>query len=199
LEGAILRYPARFSLVERDEESWAEILREQELSNSDLADRSAALRIGKMLPAEMIVLTSLIPHDKGISVVARVLETAAGTRAWAGDIYFDESQNELEVQIDALAMKLKQSFPLFDAVVVGVSGDRIEMDAGAEKGVRPGTKLFILKTGPDRSKKTGKVLYCEDIPAEIEVTRAGRKDSLGRISPRGAAGMIEAGDLVCTR
>ena len=199
IEADILRAPARFSLVERDDRAWSRIVQEQEISLSELADRSAALRIGKMMPAELLLLSSVIRHERGLTIYARLVDTSEGTRAWAGDIYCDEPERALEAQVDALAMKLKQAFPLLDATVTGINGERVAMDAGAERGVRAGTRLLVLKTGAGGDRRQGKVLYHESRPVEIEVTRTGGKDCLGLVTPRAAAELIDVGNAVYTR
>jgi len=199
MEAAVLRSPARFAMVERDDRAWARIVQEQEISLSDLADCSAALRIGKMMPAELLLLSSVIRHERGVTVFARLVDTSEGTRAWAGDIYCDEPERALEEQVDALALKLKQAFPLLDATVIRIDGERITMDAGTERGVRAGTRLLVLKTGAGGDRRQGQVLYHESQPAEIEVTRTGGKDCLGLVKPRAAAELIDPGDAVYTR
>ena len=64
MEMELTRSPVRFRLLERNE-GWDFVLREQGLSVSDLADPSAALRIGKMVPAEMLLMGKIFQRPKG--------------------------------------------------------------------------------------------------------------------------------------
>jgi hypothetical protein len=67
MEAELTREPVRFRLLERDE-GWDYVLREQGLSLSDLADPAAALRIGKLLPAELLLMGTLFIEPKGVTV-----------------------------------------------------------------------------------------------------------------------------------
>jgi hypothetical protein len=86
LEAELTREPVRFRLLERDE-GWDYILREQGLSLSDLADPAAALRIGKLLPAELLLMGTIIHEAKGVTVYLRAVETGNGEIVLSDDVY----------------------------------------------------------------------------------------------------------------
>jgi len=200
LEVEIMRAPARFRLLERDAAGWGLILREQELSLSDLADRDAALRVGKMLPAELVLLTTVLANGGGLTLVARVVDTADGRRLWTGDVYTETMGAALDYQVGGLVLKIEQAFPLVAARIASVGDGTAVIDAGADSGVRAGTRFLIRPVGEDgAAPSSGTILKCGATPVELKIERVQNASGEGIIQPAGATEQIKAGDLVYAR
>lgn len=202
LEFEMTRDPVRFHVMERDEQGLALILQELELSSSDMADKKAALQIGKILPVELVLFCSLLKNGKGLTLFSRVVDTTTGEIVWTGDVYAESEKDLVDTQIGGLVMKTEQQFPLIEGHVTAVSGHTLTIDAGTVKGARRGTKLLIVqqpeKTDPG---SRGFVVKLDGKPLELEITRTKEDSGVGRIVSAPATGKvkIKEGDYVYAR
>ena len=131
IEEEVLRSPPRFHLLERDE-GWDYILREQELSLSDLSDPRAALRISKMLPAEMLLMGGLLKSDAGVTVYIKVVDSEDGRVLLLEDVYSERLDKEMHYKLGGLVMKIEQHFPLIQGQISEFKGDRVMLNVGGE-------------------------------------------------------------------
>jgi len=69
----------KYKVIERSQ--LENVLREMRLSNSDLADSSNAIKIGKLLSAYGIVIGSIMKFGDDVVITARLVETQSGTIA----------------------------------------------------------------------------------------------------------------------
>jgi len=199
LEDELLREPVRFHLLERDE-GWEYILREQQLSLSDLADRKAALKIGKMLPAEMLMMGALTPHEKGVTVRLEVIETASARPLVAEDVYCEDLFRDMEYQLAGLTMKVERHFPLVSGRVVECSSGNAAIDVGYEQGVRAGTRFVVVRPRKtDASLESGSVCRTGEDVIELDVMTVSRTTGRARILPRDGAEAVKAGDRIYAR
>jgi hypothetical protein len=199
LNTEILREPVRFHLLER-REGWDYILREQRLSVSDLADPRSALRIGKMLPAEMLLMTSLIPRDKGLTVRTWVVATENGRILFSEDIYTEKMDEDLAYKVEGLVMKIEQRFPLAEGRITEVEGDAVTVDVGAEDGVGVGTRFVVIRPPEGAGKMAGgKVCRRADAFVQLEVAQARPRSGVGHVMPSDGRKDVRAGDFVYAR
>lgn len=198
IEDELLREPARFNLLERDE-GWDYIMREQKLSMSDLADPRVALNIGKILPAEMLLLANIIEEESGITVYARLVTTERGRVIFTEDVY-SRASDDLAFQVSGLVMKLEQRFPLVSGRVVGKQGGKVVLDLGTRDGVVRGTRFVVIQTHPPKEEmEYGEVCKLGDAFVQLDVDRAQSMTGTARILPSAAADAIKEGDHVYAR
>ncbi len=199
LEGELLREPVRFHLLERDE-GWEYILREQQLSLSDLADRKAALKIGKMLPAELLLMGALMPHEKGVTVRMEVIETASARPLVAEDVYCEDLFRDMEYQLSGLMMKIERHFPLVSGKIVDCAPGNVAINVGYEQGVRAGTRFVVVKPGKaDAPLASGAVCRTGDDVVELNVVTVSRRTGQARVLPKHGAGAVKSGDMIYAR
>jgi len=199
LESEVLREPVRFHLLERDE-GWECILREQQLSLSDLADRKAALKIGKMLPAELLMMGALMSHEKGVTVRLEVIETASARPLVAEDVYCEDLFRDMEYQLSGLMMKIERHFPLVSGRIVDCSSGNVAIDVGYEQGVRAGTRFVVVRPGDaDAPLESGSVCRAGEDVIELDVVTVSRKTGRARILPKHGAETVKAGDRIYAR
>ena len=198
MEQELTREPVRFRLLERDE-GWGFILREQDLSLSDLADPGAALQIGKMLPAEFLLMGRLTPEPGGMSVLAKVVRSNDGTVVFADDVYFEGEAADLEYLVSGLAMKIEQRFPAVRGKLLDVAGQKAILDVGAERGIGPGTSFIVVSQtrGPDTRR--GKVCMAGDRFVELMMESVEGDRGTARVLPPDGARAIAGGDYVVAR
>ena len=195
VEVELLKQPVRFQLLERDE-GWDYILREQRLGLSDLANPESALKIGKMLPAELLLMESIIPHDKGVTIYAKVVNTDNGQIVCAEDVYSEHADNDLAYRLAGLVMKIEQKFPLINGNIISLSNDKAIVGVGLRDGVRPGTTFIVADAGEGSA---GEVKKVDTTPVELIVSKIEKDQSTARIDPKGARDAVQAGDYIYAR
>ena len=99
----------RFNVVER--EYLEAILAEQKLSSSDLADKSKALRLRKIVSAELVIGGSVKETFKSLQIYAGVIDTETSEVVVSTDVYGEEMDIEaFEYLIGGACMENHEKF-----------------------------------------------------------------------------------------
>ena len=199
LQKEFTRLPVRFRLLERDE-GWDYILRELGLTVNDLADPRAALRVGKMLSAELLFVGVVLEQGGGMTVQVRAVDSTDGSVILSSDVYAEKPERDLAYQVGGLFLKLLQGFPIAECRILDLMGDTASIDIGSSQGVRVGAKFIVLRDG-DSGKGTadGGILSVANRPVSLEVDRPSKDASRVRVSPPEAAKLLQKGDRVYAR
>lgn len=152
----------RFHIVSRGDEYEA-VLREQKLSQTDLVDRSTALRIGKLVAAEGILMGTVNETENSIEIYTRFINTETSTVMEANDVFAqDKSIAQIQYITNGLALKFKHGFPLIEGLVIKVQGKRIYADFGSFQRIKKDMKFIVFKPGETIVHPvTGKILGSE--------------------------------------
>ena len=148
----------RFNMVER--RRLEEILREQKLSASELADQKTAIRIGRIVAANCVLMGAALEKEGSIEIYLRVVDTETSLILTAVDVYGEEVSPEMvRLLCQGLMVKLLDELPLVEGMVVTVKGSQGVVDLGREKHVKKGMRVIIFEEGePVRHPLTGMVL-----------------------------------------
>jgi len=199
VEQELLRQPVRFLLVERDE-GWDYILQEQKLSLSDLSESRAALRVRKMLPAELLLVGEVIPEDEGITIRMKVIDCEEGRQLAADDVYTENAREEIEFHAEGLVMKIEQRFPILEGRVTDRSGSHATIDLGDRHGAWLGARFLVLRAEDSSGDGAGGLVRTVDeIPIELRLSQAKSESGIAQIVPGSASGEIKEGDHVYSR
>ena len=199
MEEELLREPVRFRLLERDE-GWDFVLREQGLSVSDLGDPRAALRIGRMLPAEMLFMGKIILEEPGMTIYVKAVETGRGEVVYVSDVYCAEPDRDLDYQVSGLVMKIEQGFPLIKGEVLRSGGSKATLNVGYEQGAAVGSRFIVVRPDPEtQSMAAGEVCKVEGRPVEMSLERVRKDSGIARVFPSSAAASIKEGYYVYAR
>ncbi|HBA85971.1 MAG TPA: hypothetical protein DCZ95_17950 [Verrucomicrobia bacterium] len=190
LNQSIARPPIRFRLLVRGEELKA-VLHEQEISASELSDMATALRIGKLMPAELVLSGTVFNNGEGVTVYLRVIDTEQREVLYGTDVYSDKSLDELRYQLDGLVSKIEQFFPLVDTRIAECDRKKAVLAAGSGEGVHPGAKFLALD--PKSSSGTGQVIKAGKQPVELRVQTVQAHSSMAEITPAGAEKLLTPG------
>jgi len=160
----------RFRIIERNRLD--AILEEQKLSRTNLVDKSTALRLGKLLAAKSIITGSIIETNRGIEVIARVIDTETSEVLATEDVYNEVKDIEaLRSLAEGMAIKFHREFPLVDGSVIQQKGGYILTDLGKEK-VTIQRRLIVYREKPVKHPQTGKILGSDNtIIAHARVTQ----------------------------
>lgn len=184
---------ARFEMVER--RRLEEILREQKLGQSELADPGAAIRAGKIAAANCVLMGSTVEKEGSLEVYLRLVDTQTSRILAAVDVYGEEaSPQELQKLARGLVLKLCDEIPLIEGSVVEIKGSRIIVDIGRESRIKKGMRLIIFKEGdPVFHPLTGALLGAdteelahgtvEAVRDQISDVETLEKDAQNRIKP----------------
>ena len=197
-EAELTREPVRFRLLERDE-GWDYVLREQGLSLSDLADPAAALRIGKLVPAEMLLMGTLFIEARGITVFLRAVETESGEILFTSDVYSPDAGEGLDEAVSGLALKLGQGFPLVSGLVSRRLGSRCVLNVGRDDGTAERSRFLVLDPGGATEPETLRVCKADGRPVELRIERLQQTTSTASVLPAGAEELVKEGCHVYSR
>ncbi len=196
---SFLSPPERFNLLERSRNHLETILTELKIGSSRLADRDAALQVGKIITADGILFGKVVEED-GISVHLWLVDTETTEIIHYAEVYDEDSSlPNLRFLMDALALKFKQYFPLVSGRIIWISDGGFSADLGSEDGIRPGMKYLPyreVETGKGRVKIPLKIA-AKNI--ESRVTMVENNSSYAEVRPEEGIGKIHKGDYVITK
>ena len=93
-------------LVER--EAFDSLLHEVELGRSEMADQRAATKIGKMLPASLILFGEIIPTGEQKEIHLRIVDTET-SRVLSSTMASFRTQNEMDAACETLAKQITKA------------------------------------------------------------------------------------------
>lgn len=198
MEAELTREPVRFRLLERSE-GWDFVLREQGLSVSDLADPAAALRIGKMVPAEMLLMGRVFNEAKGITVYLKVVETGNGEVVFASDVYSADPDTTLDEAVGGLVLKVEQGFPLITGEVLRCEGARVTLSVGRAEGAAEKSSFLVVEKQREGDDEECQVCKQDGQLVKLQVERVQQNTSTARVIPKGAGAIVKEGCHVYTR
>ena len=135
----------RFQLVERGQ--LETILREQKLSQTALVDTETAIRIGKIVAADGILIGSVTETPNALEIFTRFVDVETSEILAAEDVYGEEvTLRTLRPLLEGLSLKLRQRFPLVQGLVLKTEEKKIFVDLG-KKQIRKHMKLVVFREG----------------------------------------------------
>lgn len=198
IQDELLRQPPRFHVLERAE-GWDHILRELKLSVSDLSDTRAALRVGKVLATDMLLLGALLADGKGLTVYARLLDAESSDVLFDTDVY-SEKDADLPYQLAGLVMKVEQRFPLMSADILRVSGRTATVNVGASSGLTRDTRFIVVnRSGTSPAMRAGRVCKTDGKLVELRIRKLKGDTGAAEIVPASAKISVKEGDYVYAR
>jgi hypothetical protein len=189
------RLPVRFRLLERDE-GWDYIMRELGLSgDDDLADPRTALRIGKLLSAELLFVGVALNQGNGVTVQVRAVDSTDGSIVFTTDVYADNPAKELAYQLNGLFLKVVQNFPVMEGNILEVDGTTgVCVNIGASQGVRVGSKFVVVQSGSGKD-----VLSLKERSVNLEIVNMESNISRVKVIPSEALKLLRKGDQIYAR
>ncbi len=191
----------RFNIVTRGDELEA-VLKEQKLSQTDLVDKKTAVRVGKLVAAESILMGTVHETQDTIEIYARLINTESSSILEAKDVFGqDKSVPQIQYLTNGLALKLKHSFPLIEGMVIQVKGNEIYADFGSFKRIKKEMRFIVFTQGEViKHPVTGKVLGSDTKELGVAtVVNVFEDMSIGKLIADFEIGDIQVQDLVITK
>lgn len=136
----------RFKVIERA--ALEKIMMEQQFQTTSLVDEQTAVKVGKVVGADAIILGSINLVDGTTKVNARVIDTETGEAIVAKDEQIQGSQlADIEKTVDNVAIMIYNELPLVEGYVVSIEAEQIYLDLGTSKGIRKGSKCVVFREG----------------------------------------------------
>ncbi len=190
----------RFNLVEREEAVFKALLTELRIANSQLADKTTALRIGRMKTAEGMIYGKTVEDARSITVDLWLVDTETSEILFFADVYGeDKSRDELRWLMDGLVLKFKQHFPLVRGKVTRVTESGMFINNGAVDGIWPGMKYLVLEE--DREAGAG-VLMLKELDGKMLEARARTvqpESCFAECTDKSAVNQVRVSDPVITK
>ncbi|MEK6193602.1 MAG: CsgG/HfaB family protein, partial [Deltaproteobacteria bacterium] len=178
------------------------ILKELKLSQTDLVDKKTAVRVGKLVAAESILMGTVRETNDTIEIYARLVNTESSSIMEAKDVFSqDKSIPQLQYMTNGLALKLKHSFPLIEGMVIQVKGNEIYADFGSFKRIKKEMRFIVFQQGEViKHPVTGKILGSETKELGVAtVVNVFEDMSIGKLITDFEIGNINVQDLVITK
>jgi TolB-like protein len=136
----------RFKVIERA--ALEKIMTEQQFQTSFMVDEQTAVKLGKVVGADAIVLGSINTVDGVTKVNARVIDTETSEAIVAKDEQVEGTQlPDIEKTVEHVAIMIYNELPLVEGYVVSIDGDQVYIDLGTSKGIRKGSKCVVFREG----------------------------------------------------
>jgi len=191
----------RFNIVSRGDEFEA-VLRELKLSKTDLVDQNTALKLGRLVAAEGILMGTIFETKASIEIYARFVNTETSVLMEAKDVYGqDKSISQIHYLTNGLALKFKHSFPLLEGQVIKLRGNSIYADFGEIQRIKKEMKFIVFREGEIIvHPKTGKVLGQETEELGVAtVIKVFENMSMGELLTDFDPSRIQLEDMVITK
>ena len=136
----------RFKIIERSQID--KVIAEQKLGMTGFIDQAKAVKVGRAIGVDAILIGSISATDRGTSIDARLIDTETGTIITAASAVV-EGNSLLVIRNTAtdVAIQIYNDVPLVEGMVIKVDGPTVMVDVGAAKGMRKGMKMVVYEEG----------------------------------------------------
>jgi hypothetical protein len=168
---ASLQESRRVQVVERA--VLDKLFEELKLSSSELADPTAALKIGRILSARLISTCSIIRDGKDWLINLRMIETETTSIKVALTQAFETKEREEVAHrlSQEILKRIRSEFPL-QGKILSLEGENITLDIGANEGVKIGQKFEVMSDRPGARTRLG----------VIDVISVDKTKSIGKLN-----------------
>jgi hypothetical protein len=136
----------RFYILERQE--LEKILQEQQITQEAVFDQETAIKLGRLMVAETIILGDILANEKSVEVVARMVDTETSVILAEKDVYWEGPVRDgFREILDGLALKFKQQFPLCEGVITATKPAEVQFNIGAENAICKGMRFLAFHEG----------------------------------------------------
>jgi tetratricopeptide (TPR) repeat protein len=136
----------RFYTLERQE--LEKIIQEQQITQEAVFDQDTAVKLGRLMVAETIILGDILATDKSVEVAARMVDTETSMVLAEKDVYWEGSVRAgFRDILDGLAIKFKQQFPLCEGIIIAKNTKEVKFNLGAENAICKGMRFLAFNQG----------------------------------------------------
>jgi len=148
----------RFNILERRELN--RILEEQELSQQEIFNQETAVKLGRLIASEAILMGDIIAAQESVEIIARMVDTETSLILAEKDVYWEgKSRAGLKRILEGLAAKFAMAFPLCEGMVINKKAQEVLINIGSDHAISTGMRFLAFdETDPVIDPETGKSL-----------------------------------------
>jgi TolB-like protein len=147
----------RFEVMERS--ALEKVLKEHTLQSSGVVDEKTAVKMGKVVGADAIILGEINIQANFAKVSARVIDTETSQTIVAKESQAEgTSVADIEKTVERVAIMIYNDLPLVEGEVVKQDPTLLWIDIGSEKGIRKGSKCVVFREGETIRHPTTKAI-----------------------------------------
>ena len=132
----------RFATIER--QMLSALLEELKLSQTKLVDESTALKLGRILATDCMLIGSILERKDSVEAYARLVDTETTEILAAVDVYGEDIDiGALRTLSQGMELKLSNELPVVEGSIVKGDGEEFIFDIGKDAGIKSGMKLIV--------------------------------------------------------
>ena len=157
----------RFFILERQELN--RILQEQQLSQEQIFDQETAVKMGRLMVSETILLGDIIATDKSVEITARMVDIDTSQIIAEKDVYWEGPvRTGFRETLEGLALKFRQQFPLCEGTIIDTQAREVRLNLGKENAICKGMRFLVFHdeagvAAPDGSSGILALLRAQEI------------------------------------
>ena len=138
----------RFFILERQELN--RILQEQQLSREQIFDQETAVKMGRLMVSETILLGDIIATDKSVEITARMVDIDTSQIIAEKDVYWEGPVRAgFRETLEGLALKFRQQFPLCEGTIIDKQAREVRLNLGKDNAICKGMRFLVFhEQGP---------------------------------------------------
>jgi tetratricopeptide (TPR) repeat protein/peroxiredoxin len=171
----------RVQVVER--EMLDKLLAELRLGASELADKSTALQLGRLLSARLIMTGNLIPTSEGMQLSLRLIdpETSAIRVTYTHAMKTGDDWVTLAQTVsDTLTQRIGAAYPL-KGRIVSLDQNVVIINLGMKHGIQAGTQMKVIDQGAAIVIDGKTIGYQETSIGLLQITRVEEQHAYGQL------------------
>ena len=134
----------RFFILERQELN--RILQEQQLSREQIFDQETAVKMGRLMVSETILLGDIIATDKSVEITARMVDIDTSQIIAEKDVYWEGPvRTGFRETLEGLALKFRQQFPLCEGTIIDTQAREVRLNLGKENAICKGMRFLVFR------------------------------------------------------
>lgn len=149
----------RFKIIERSQID--KVMSEQKLGMTGALDPAKAVKVGKIIGVDAILMGSISSTATGIGMDARLIDTESSGVITAKDAYSGQNTlQDIKTMATDISIQIYNDIPLVEGYVIksNPTGE-VFLDIGTAKGMRKGMKVVVYKEGEEiKHPVTGEIL-----------------------------------------
>ncbi|MBI4727012.1 hypothetical protein HY768_07290 [candidate division TA06 bacterium] len=191
----------RFKIIERSQID--KVLSEQKLGMTGALDPAKAVKVGKIIGVDAILMGSISSTANGIGMDARLIDTESSGVITAKDAYSGQNTlQDIKTMATDISIQIYNDIPLVEGYLIKLNpAGEAFLDIGTAKGMRKGMKVVVYKEGEEiKHPVTGEILGKQVTKVgELLLTEVQEKMSEAQILEKEAGQSLTVGQKVVAK
>ena len=191
-------YAPRFFLMPVERAVWRELLLQQKLSLSALADPRAQLEVPRYDELDVLIKAQSFFDHGGYTLRGTAISATTGRVLFSDDVYSESAEGDKERMVQGLVSKVESRFPYASAKLLSMKRGKLQLELDKPTKIEFGHKFLVIDS-QGRTLDEGRLKKWNN--ERVEVAVLGRKGKVcdGRVVQGNAFPLLNNGDRLYTR